>query len=119
MGANMLKYCLSALFEAASSLPFAVIIHQKWKKKKKKFKLQDYVALKINKMEKETPLHPNVLLAQIEELEGDCAKIITKFGFITTSRLRKIEKKKQIFYFIIQREITLTRAYMYKMASNQ
>ena len=83
--------------QAASSLPFAVIIHQKGKKEKKKFELQDYVALKINKMEKETPL-------QIEELEGDCAKIITKFGFITTSRLSKIEKKKQIFYFIIQKK---------------
>ena len=34
------------------------------------------MALKINKVEKETPLHPNVLLAQIEELEGDCVKII-------------------------------------------
>ena len=62
------------------------------------------MALKINNMEKvQMPLHPNVLLAQIEELEGDCAKIITKFGFITTSRLSKIEKKKQIFYFIIQK----------------
>ena len=89
--------------QAASSLPFAVIIHQKGKKKKK-FELQDYVALKINKMEKEMPLQPNVLLAQIEELEGDCAKIITKFGIITTSRLSKIEKKKQIFYFIIQKK---------------
>ena len=63
------------------------------------------MALKINNMEKvQMPLHPNVLLAQIEELEGDCAKIITKFGFITTSRLSKIEKKKQIFYFIIQKK---------------
>ena len=66
------------------------------------------MALKINKMEKETPLHPNVLLAQIGELEGDCAKIITKFGFITTSRLIFFDKSK---------EITLTRAY--KMASDQ
>ena len=43
----------------------------------------------------------NVLLAQILELEGDCAKMITKLGFITTKRLSKI-KKKQIFYLIIQ-----------------
>ena len=78
-------------------------MHQKGKKKKKKFELQDYVALKINKMEKETPRNPNVLLAQIGGLEGDCPKIITKFGFITTSRLSKIEKKYQIFYFIIQK----------------
>ena len=38
--------------QAASSLSFAVIMHQEGKKKKKKFELQDYVALKINKMEK-------------------------------------------------------------------
>ena len=38
----------------------------------------NYVRLKINKMEKETPLHPNVLFAQIVELEGDCAKVITR-----------------------------------------
>ena len=46
------------------------------------------MALKINKMEKETPLHQNVLLAQIVELEGDCAKINTTFGFIATNRLK-------------------------------
>ena len=34
--------------------------------------------MRINKMEKEMPLHPNVLLAQIVELEVDYAKIITK-----------------------------------------
>ena len=76
-------------------------------------------ALKINKMEKDTPLHPNVLLAQIEELEGDCAKIITKFGFITTSRLSKIEKKETNILFHNSKEITLTRAYKIHVASNQ
>ena len=35
---------------------------------KQKFNLKDYVALKINKEDKETPLHPNVLFAQIVEL---------------------------------------------------
>ena len=69
---------------------FAVIIHQKGKKKKKKFKLQDYIALKIKRTEMETRLHPNVLLAKIVELGGGFVKIITKFGFITTNRLSKI-----------------------------
>ena len=55
------------------------------------------MALKINKMEKETPLHRNVLLAQIVELEWDCAKIIKKFGSITTGDAAKLEKTK---YFI-------------------
>ena len=35
----------------------------------------------------------NVLLAQILELEGDCAKKITNLGFITTKRLSKLKKK--------------------------
>ena len=43
----------------------------------------------------------NVLLAQILELEGDCAKKITNLGFITTKRLSKF-KKNQIIYLIIQ-----------------
>ena len=55
------------------------------------------MALKINKMEMETPLHQNVLLAQIVELEGDCAKIITKFGFITSNRLSKLKKNNILF----------------------
>ena len=52
--------------------------------KKQMYELQDYVALKINREDKETPLHPNVLLAQIVELEGNYAKIIAKLGFIST-----------------------------------
>ena len=40
----------------------------------------------------------NVLLAQILELEGDCAKMITKLGFITTKRLSKIKKKTNILF---------------------
>ena len=39
----------------------------------------------------------NVLLAQILELEGDCAKMITKLGFITTKRLSKIKKTNKYF----------------------
>ena len=54
--------------------------------------------LKISKMEKETPLHPNVLLAQIEELQGDSAKITTKSRFITTNRISKIMKKTNISF---------------------
>ena len=42
-----------------------------------------------------------MLFTQIVELEGDCAKTITTFGFITTNRLSKI-KRKQMFYLIIE-----------------
>ena len=63
------------------------------------------MALKINKMERETPLHPNGVLDQILELEGECAKTITKSGFITTNTLGKIKIiNKQVFYLIIQKK---------------
>ena len=56
------------------------------------------MALKINQMERETPLHPNVLRAQIVEREGGCAKIITKFEFIVTNGLSKIKKITNILF---------------------
>ena len=46
----------------------------------------------------------NVLLAQILELEGDFAKIITKLRFITTKRLSKLKKKKTDILFENSRE---------------
>ena len=98
-----LKYCLSALFVDSQQSAFCNYDTSEKEEEKEKFELQDYVALKFNKRETETPLYPNVLLAQIVELEGDCAKIIIKFGFITTKRLSKI-KKTQISYLIIQKK---------------
>ena len=99
-----IKYCLSALFVGSQRSAFCSYLTPEREEEKEQVELQDYVALKINKMEKETPLHPNVLLAQIEELEEECAKIITKFEFITTNILSKIEKKNQIFYLIIEKK---------------
>ena len=68
-----LKYCLSTLFVDSQQF-FFCSYHAPEREEEKEFELQDYVALKINKMEKETPLHPNVLLAQIGELEGTVPK---------------------------------------------
>ena len=59
-------------------------------------------------LNKETPRHPNVLLSQIVELEGEYAK----FGFITTlhlDRLSKIKRKPNILFDNLK-EITLARA---------
>ena len=44
--------------------------------------------LKIYKIE-----NPNVLLAQIVKLEGDCAKVITKFGFTALSAKNMLRAK--------------------------
>ena len=75
------------------------------------------MALKINKMGKEMPLHPNGLLAQIEELEGDCAKKSQNLDLSKQADSAKLKKKKPNILFDNPKETTLTRAY--KMASDQ
>ena len=73
------------------------------------------MALKINKMDKETSrLHPNVLLAQIEELDGDYAvnENNHKVWFNNyihldkqTNRKKKQKQEKiQTFYLIVQKK---------------
>lgn len=57
----------------------------------KSFKVDDMVSIKIDKVDKTTPLHPNLLLAKITTIENGYAKIVTQFGkikgYIATSRL--------------------------------
>ena len=38
------------------------------------------VSIKIDPVDKISPLHPNVLIGKITEVENDYAKIVTKFG---------------------------------------
>ena len=49
--------------------------------------------IKIDKVDKTSPLHPNVLIGKIITVENDYAKIVTKFGrvntYISTNRLNK------------------------------
>ena len=58
-----------------------------------RFKIDDFVCIKIDKVDKSSPLHPNVLLGKVTEVEDNYAKIVTKFGiistYISTSRLSK------------------------------
>jgi len=43
------------------------------------------VSIKIDKVEKTTPLHPNMLLGKIIEIEDTgCVKIVTEFGKVNT-----------------------------------
>lgn len=85
---------------------------------KEKFEVNDYVSLKISKVDK-TPLHPNVLLGQIIELEKDYARIVTKFGVISTyiSQSRLTKTRKPNITFDSSKQITLTAAS--KMADQQ
>ena len=57
------------------------------------FSKKFHVSVKIDKIDKSTALHPNVLFGKIVEMENTYARIATKFGLITTlispSRLTK------------------------------
>ena len=54
-------------------------------KKQPKFKLSDMVAVKIDKVDKTNPLHPNMLLGKIISIEeSGFVQIVTQFGTINT-----------------------------------
>ena len=67
------------------------------------FKVDDYVTIKIDKVDKTTPLHPNVILGKILSMENDYAKVVTKFGvistYISTNRLNKCTRTNIVFDF--------------------
>ena len=50
--------------------------------KLKQFHIDDFISIKIDKVDKQSPLHPNVLLGKVMELENNYAKIVTEFGII-------------------------------------
>lgn len=78
----------------------------------KKFEVNDCVCIKIDKIDKSTALHPNVLFGKIVEMENTYARIATKFGLITTlispSRLTKCSSPNIVFE--TTKEIMLTAA---------
>ena len=85
----------------------------------KKFEVNDYACVKIDRIDKTTALHPNVLFGKIAEMENTYARIATKFGLITTlispSRLTKCWRPN--IAFETTKEITFTAAC--KMAMEQ
>ena len=50
--------------------------------KLKQFHIDDFISVKIDKVDKQSSLHPNVLLGKVTELENNYAKIVTEFGII-------------------------------------
>ena len=58
---------------------------KKQRKKPASFSIGEHVAIKINKVDKKSPLHPNVLIGKITEVQNDYVKLVTKFGIINTS----------------------------------
>ena len=68
--------------------------------KQRSFKVEDYVTIKIDKVDKATPLHSNVILGKII-MENDYAKVVTMFGvistYISTNRLNKCTRTNVLF----------------------
>ena len=63
------------------------IVQQSEKKSAKKcnqFKVGDVVSIKIDRVDKTSLFHPNMLLGKITELENQFARVVTKFGRIQT-----------------------------------
>ena len=59
--------------------------------KKKVYKVDDMVSIKIDKVDKKSPFHPNLLLGKVLEIENNYVKVVKPFGrikgFIVPSRL--------------------------------
>ena len=59
------------------------MVQQSEKKSAKKcnqFKVGDVVSIKIDRVDKTSLFHPNMLLGKITELENQYARVVTKFG---------------------------------------
>ena len=87
--------------------------------KQRSFKVEDYVTMKIDKVDKTAPLHPNVILSEIINVENDYAKVVTTFAiistYISTSRLNKCTRTNVLFDYT--KEIPFSTAS--KQAINQ
>ena len=84
-----------------------------------RFQIDDFVCIKIEKVDKSSLLHPNVLLGKLTEVENNYAKVVTKFGtistYISTSRLNKCTQTS--VHFDYTKQIAFSSAC--KMAVNQ
>ena len=67
------------------------MVKQTRQSRKAPSKIDDMVAIKIDRVDKTSPVHPNMLLGKIMEIRKDYAKIVTPQGivksFISFSRL--------------------------------
>ena len=65
------------------------------------FRVDEIVAIKIDKVDKTSPLHPNVLIGKILHVENNYTKVVTSHGiistFISTNRLSKCTATNNVF----------------------
>ena len=100
------------------------MVHQSQKKATKKcsqFKVGDVVSIKIDKVDKTSVFHPNMLMGKITEIheENNYAKVETKFGKIQTliSHTRLNHCTTTNLTFDYTKEISFSSAY--KNANSQ
>ena len=58
------------------------IVKQTRQSRKAPFKIDDMVVIKIDRVDKTSPVHPNMLLGKMMEIRKDYAKIVTRKGII-------------------------------------
>ena len=58
------------------------MVKQTSQSRKAPYKIDDMVAIKIDRVDKTSPVHPNMLLRKIMEIRKDYAKIVTPQGSI-------------------------------------
>ena len=82
------------------------------RKTKTSFKVGDIVAIKIDKVDKTSPLHPNVLIGKVLQVENNYTKVVTRHGiistFISTNRLNKCTATNNVFDY--SKEIAFSSA---------
>ena len=65
------------------------------------FRVDEIVAIKIDKVDKTSPRHPNVLIGKILHVENNYTKVVTSHGiistFISTNRLSKCTATNNVF----------------------
>ena len=80
--------------------------------KKSYFKVNDTVAIKIDKVDKTSPLHPNALIGKVLQVENNYTKVVTRHGiistFISTNRLNKCTATNNVFDY--SKEIAFSSA---------
>ena len=76
------------------------------------FKVDDIVAIKIEKVDRASPLHPNVLIGKVLQVENNYTKVVTRHGIISTlistNRLNKCTATNNVFDY--SKEIAFSSA---------
>ena len=76
--------------EAQESCNTKMIEQSEVNPRKKVYKVDDMVSIKIDRVDKKSPFHPNLLLGKVLEIENNYVKVVTPFGcikgFIAPSR---------------------------------